>query len=256
MAKSPKLSIGQIDVADLQPDPEQPRKYFDPQAQQELANSIEVQGLLYPIIYREMTDENGKKELIIVDGQRRWEACQKLGIEKVQAIKFDGDYEAVALIGNIIREDLTAMEQALAVDKLMSKSGDKLTQVELSKMLGKGESTISEILKVAKLPEFIRNKVIDKKEWSRAKLLVLANQPDKKIQKALFKRMVKEVPLTPRERSSNKGKIETTKNQIELLKSKLAKIEDDDKWTSDDKSALKQHLEELNTVITDMLDSL
>ena len=254
MAKASKDNLEPIDK--FQPDPDQPRKNFNPEAMQALADSIKAQKYIYPILYREVV-EDGETRFIIVDGERRWRACKELlGLMDIPAIKFEGDHEAVALLGNIFREDLTAMEEALAVDRLKTNSDNKLTNETLGNMLGKAESTISEILTLVKLPEYIQKEAIDNREWSRTKLLAIAKKrKDTKAQRVLFDRMKKTIRLTTGKREA-KDKIETTKSQIEHLKSKLTKVDKDKDWTLDDKSALRQHLEELNKVIKDMLDSL
>lgn len=254
MAKASKESISLIPVDELQRDEDQPRTEITDQSVQELADSIKETGkLLYPILYREVSDEDEKAIKIIVDGERRWRAYQKLGWKEIPAIKFDGNYEAVALIGNIVREDLTAMQEALAVEKLRTKSEGKHTLMQLGSMLGKAESTMSEILKVAKLPEFIRNEAINNKEWSRTKLLEIAKKRNgTNAQRVLFERLKKTIKLTKSSRD-RADKVDTAKKDIEFLKSKLSKIETDVKWTSDDKKALKQLLKELNDVITKLL---
>jgi len=268
MAKESKSSINTINVDRLHPDPEQPRTHFDEKSLQELADSIKAQELLYPILYREVNEDEEAK-FIIVDGERRWRAYKILERKEIPAIKFEGDHEAVALIGNIVREDLTAMEEALAVNKLKSKlkekdenkdkgkekDKEKITNEKLGKILGKGESTISEILALMKLPDYIQSEVKDKREWSRVKLLKLTKKRKDSTQKALFERMRKEI-LQIKSNRDKKDKIITAKNQIEFLKSKLVKIETEEKWTSDDKKALKQHLNDLKAAIDKMMKGL
>jgi len=254
MTKDSKVSVSTIAIDKLYPDPEQPRTHFNEQSLQELADSIKAQELLYPILYREVVVDEEVK-LVIVDGERRWRACKKLGMTEIPAIKFDGDHEAVALIGNIVREDLTAMEEALAVNKLKAKD-KKITNEQLGSMLGKAESTISEILKLMKLPEQIQNEAKNNKEWSRNKLLRLAKKhKDSKPQRVLFERMKNEI-LQIKGKRTAKDKIDTVKNSIELIRQKLEKIETEKKWTAGDKKALKQHLEGLNDVITKILVKL
>ena len=260
MAKASKDNIEPIEK--FFPDENQPRKYFNPEALQGLADSISERGQLYPILYREVAEDEGTK-FIIVDGERRWRACKDLlGLKDIKAIKIDAtDHEVVALIGNIVREELTAMEESLAVNKLKlkmkeeakkakTKEKDKITNEKLGKILVKAESTISEILKLVNLPEFIQAVAKENKDWSRAKLLKLAKKRDKSRQEILFENMKKEIELGKRSRVT-KAKIETAKTQIESFTSKLTKIEAD--WNPDEKKALKQHLTELSKAIAGML---
>jgi ParB family chromosome partitioning protein len=261
MLKESNESIPTVRVDSLIPDPNQPRSQITEQSIEMLANSISETGkLLYPILYREVVGIEGVKR-IIVDGERRWRAYQKLGLDEIPAMKFEGDYEAVAIIGNITREEFTAMDEALAVNKLKLKlreadkdnkikPKDKVTNVKLGKMLGRAESTISEVLKLIKLPGYIQAVAKENKKWSRAKLLKIAKKRTESAQKALFDRMSKEIELGKRERIT-KEKIEAAKNQIELFKSKMTKIET--AWTPDDKKALKHLLRDLFNVIAKML---
>jgi len=256
MSKASTDSVESIAVGKFHPDPEQPRKHFDEKSLQELADSINAQKLLYPILYREVV-ENEETKFIIVDGERRWRAYQKLGLKEIPAMKFEGDHEAVALIGNIVREDLTAMEEAIAVNKLKSKVGKKATNVDIGKLLGKAESTISETLSLLKLPDSIQQEVLKNKEWSRTKLGILAKKhKGSEAQKRLFERMKKEILQEKSKRGPKKDKIVTAQKHISNFKSSLDKLVAYPKWSASDKSELKDSLKDLSKAIADMLKGL
>jgi len=248
--------IESIRVGELHRDEGQPRKYFDNNKLLELAGSIEEKGQLYPILYRE---DKGRK--IIVDGERRLRACQLLGYEAINAIKLTGDmennHEAVALIGNITREELTAMEEALAVEKLRIKSEIKLTHEHLGKILGKAANTITEILSLAKLPQYIQDAALNSRDWSRAKLIKLANKnnkPDE--QKELFDKMAKAIQKVKDGIAEKAPRNAATiaKKHIDTFKEKFTKQLN--KVAAEDKAALKEHLSGLKAEIDKMMREL
>lgn len=146
------LPLGQI-----APDPNQPRKTFDAQSLSELAQSIEAQGLIEPIVVRR--DPAGAGYLI-VSGERRWRASKLAGRDTIQAILRDSEEEVseVQLIENIQREDLTAHEIYMALTALID-SGK--TQVELCKKLGKSKGWVSGYASVAKMPTSFQDALRD-----------------------------------------------------------------------------------------------
>jgi ParB family chromosome partitioning protein len=103
-----KGKLYDLDITQVQPDPEQPRKYFDEQALVELSASITNHGVLQPILVREGTDG----VFIIVSGERRYQATVKAGLATVPAIITDGEPAEISIIENLLRENLTAIEEA------------------------------------------------------------------------------------------------------------------------------------------------
>jgi ParB family chromosome partitioning protein len=131
----------------------QPRKYFDPAALEELAQSIREHGLLEPILVRRA----GADRFEIVAGERRWRACQKAGLrEALVVVKDLGDDDAfeVALVENLQREDLGPVELAEGLDRLVKDRG--YTQEALATRLGKDRTTITNALRLLKLPAKVR----------------------------------------------------------------------------------------------------
>ena len=137
-------------IEKINPNPNQPRKYFDPEALEELTQSIKENGVLQPVIIT--TDE--RREIHLVAGERRYRAAKDAGLHKIPAIYKDGHSDEIALIENLQREDLKPVEEAEALSRLMDKHN--YTQEQLSDIVGKGQSTISETLSLNKLPEQIK----------------------------------------------------------------------------------------------------
>lgn len=146
-------SINEVPIAQIKPNPNQPRREFDADALQELADSIAQLGLVQPITLRQM--EDGSYEIIA--GERRWRASQLAGLTKVPAyIRTANDERMMqmALVENIQREDLNAIEVALAYQHLIEQH--KLTQDELSRNVGKNRTTIANALRLLKLPAAVQ----------------------------------------------------------------------------------------------------
>ena len=155
-------NLSEVNMDDIQPNPNQPRRKFDDDSLQELANSIRQIGLVQPITLRDMGDGT----YTIIAGERRWKACQRVGLTTIPAYIRTVDDEnmlEMALVENIQREDLTAIEVSLAYQSLIEQYN--LTQDQLSEKVGKNRATISNYLRLLKLPASVqvalRNKEID-----------------------------------------------------------------------------------------------
>ena len=131
----------------------QPRRDFDPEALQELADSIVAQGLMQPIVLRPI----GEQRYEIIAGERRWRAAQLAGLAEIPAVVRDVDDEAaiaMALIENIQREDLNPIEEATALTRLQEEF--ELTQQEVAKAVGKSRSTVANLLRLMTLQPEVR----------------------------------------------------------------------------------------------------
>lgn len=147
-----KHRVQKLLIKDVVANPEQPRREFDEQALRELALSVKKHGVLQPIIV--VRDNNGYR---IVAGERRWRAAQSAGLSHIPAIvRSLEELEQVelALIENVQREDLSPLEQALAVYKLQQQFNIALEQI--AERLGKAPSTISNLTRLLQLPESAR----------------------------------------------------------------------------------------------------
>jgi len=143
-------------VSALAPHPEQPRRHFDEDALEELARSIQQRGLVQPIVVR----PHGK-EYQIVAGERRWRAAQRARLHEVPVIVRvldDAETLEIALIENIQRQDLNAIEEAEAYRKLIADFGH--TQDALAKLVNKSRSHVSNMLRLLDLPDQVREMVV------------------------------------------------------------------------------------------------
>lgn len=155
-------SIGEVPIERIQPNPSQPRREFDDEALQELADSIREIGIVQPISLR----STGDGMYQIIAGERRWRAAALAGLSTVPAYIRTADDEKMmqmALVENIQREDLNAIEIALAYQNLIEQYG--LKQEELSLKVGKKRATVANYLRLLKLPAQVqmalKNKQID-----------------------------------------------------------------------------------------------
>ena len=155
-------SINEIEIERIEANPNQPRREFDEAALQELADSIREIGIIQPISLRKMDDGTYQ----IIAGERRWRASQMVGLKTIPAYIRTADDEnmmQMALVENIQREDLNAIEIALAYQNLLERYD--LTQDRLSEKVGKKRTTIANFLRLLKLPAMVQvalqNKQID-----------------------------------------------------------------------------------------------
>ncbi|MED2972345.1 nucleoid occlusion protein [Fictibacillus sp. B-59209] len=175
--KNENEEILQLQVKDIHPNQFQPRTVFIDERIEELSQTIETHGIIQPIVVR----PSGEQSYEIIAGERRWRAVQKLGWETIPAIikEFDDSQTAsVALIENLQREELTAIEEAMAYAKLLEIHG--LTQESLAQKLGKGQSTVANKLRLLKLPQPIQDALLLKQITERhARALIILKTPDK-----------------------------------------------------------------------------
>ena len=151
MLESKKGSGEIIRISDIEPRHDQPRKTFEREPLEALADSIAAYGVLQPIIVRENADF-GTYEIIA--GERRWRAAKMAGLTEIPAVIFDGDdlrAAQVALIENIQREDLNPVEEALGYGALIEKFN--LTQEQVAKQVGKSRSAVTNMLRLLELPD-------------------------------------------------------------------------------------------------------
>ncbi len=149
-----KESVYQIDIDDISPMENQPRKIFDEDKLQELAESIKENGIIQPIIVH----KRGLNDYVLVAGERRWRAARMAGLREVPAIVRTLDKEKQlkqALIENIQRENLNPLEEATAYQQLLDEYG--LTQEEVAKVLGKSRSAVANTLRLKRLPVEIQD---------------------------------------------------------------------------------------------------
>ena len=153
MATYVKNQLYMVPLAELQPDPTQPRKYMDPVALDELTASVSQMGIIQPVVCRQ---DPATGLVYTVAGERRCAAARKAGLATVPAIFIDGaNYAEIALVENLLRQDLNPVEEAEALQKLMDDHGYQ--QEELAKIIGKSQPMISKSLSLNRLPKEIRD---------------------------------------------------------------------------------------------------
>lgn len=182
----PMEAMTEIRISDIVPNPTQPRTQFDEEALEELAESIRQLGLIQPITVKRSGDQ-----YIIISGERRWRAAEKAGIEVVPAYIREVDdttLHAMALVENIQREDLNAIEISLGMQRLVEECG--LTQEALAERLGKKRSTVANYLRLLNLPEEIQF-AIKGGIISMGHAKAIASAESKTKQLSLLKRCVK-----------------------------------------------------------------
>ncbi len=171
--------VVELDILEVEPMLNQPRKKFDKEKLEELSSSIKEQGILQPILVVK-TDDG----YTIVAGERRWRAAKMAGLKKIPAIikdYTDTKKKQVALIENIQREDLNIVEVARAIKELMDIDG--YTQAEVATLTGKSLSTVSNITRLLKLQDEILNYVLDGKlVEGHARALLAVKNKDKQLE--------------------------------------------------------------------------
>ncbi|MHB1865127.1 MAG: ParB/RepB/Spo0J family partition protein [Candidatus Saccharimonadales bacterium] len=174
---SPLDRIEKIPIDKLSPNPSQPRRQFDEKGITELSNSIKRYGVLQPLLVTP-----NKDKYIIIAGERRWRASKKAGLDYVPAVihkRKELEQIEIALIENVQRVDLTALEQAISIEKLHQQFN--FTYDDIAKRLGKASSTVTNIVRLLKLPESAKEALNNNQitEGHARQILALVGQPDK-----------------------------------------------------------------------------
>ena len=171
-----------LKITEVEPNREQPRKYFDEESLEELAESIKRYGLIQPIIVTKKEDYYQ-----IIAGERRWRASKKAGLTEIPAIVREDDEKKnreIALIENIQREDLNPVEKALGIRLLMDEYS--LTQQQVSEIIGKSRSAIANTVRILNLDERVLNLAREGKlTEGHCRALLAISDPDKQYKMAL-----------------------------------------------------------------------
>ncbi|EKS0125341.1 ParB/RepB/Spo0J family partition protein [Staphylococcus aureus] len=211
ITKTKDEQIKQIDISDIKPNPYQPRKTFDENHLNDLADSIKQYGILQPIVLRKTV-----QGYYIVVGERRFRASKIAGLKSVSAIikdLTDEDMMELAVIENLQREDLNAIEEAESYQRLMTDL--KITQQEVAKRLSKSRPYIANMLRLLHLPKKIADMVKDGRLTSAHGRTLLAIKDEQQMLR-LAKRVVKE-----------KWSVRYLENHVNELKNVSSKSETD-----------------------------
>ncbi|MCR8636770.1 MULTISPECIES: nucleoid occlusion protein [Paenibacillus] len=216
--KSSTDEIKNISIQDIVPSPYQPRTIFDDERIEELCQTIKTHGVIQPIVVRV---RNNKFELIA--GERRWRAVKKLGLDTIPAIVRDfNDSQAasIALIENLQREGLTAIEEAIAYQQLIDLHN--LTQESLAQRLGKSQSTIANKIRLLNLSEPVKLALMERKITERhARALLSLSQEDLQV-KVLEDILAKELNVKQTE-----ARIQFLKETAKIKKTKRVSFSKD-----------------------------
>jgi ParB family chromosome partitioning protein len=176
-------NLNEIEISQIEPNPNQPRREFDQDALQELASSIRELGIIQPITLRKMAGEKYQ----IIAGERRWRASQLAGLAKIPAYIVtveDQNAMEMALVENIQREDLNAIEIALAYQHLAEETG--MTQAKISERVGKSRAAVTNYMRLLKLPAQVQIALKNHEiEMGHARALLAIDSPSQQIK--LFK---------------------------------------------------------------------
>ncbi|MCA9930647.1 MAG: ParB/RepB/Spo0J family partition protein [Anaerolineales bacterium] len=181
-----QTGLRQVPIASIQPNPHQPRSVMDEEKLAELAASIGEHGLIQPLI---VTENEGR--YILIAGERRWRAAQLAGLRELPVVVKEATPQAMlelAIIENIQRADLNPLEEAYAYQQLMDEFG--LTQENVSQRVGKGRSTVANLVRLINLPENIQQAMIDGR-ISGAHARALLPLPTPEMQTAAMNQVIK-----------------------------------------------------------------
>jgi ParB family transcriptional regulator, chromosome partitioning protein len=258
-----RKGVMNLGIEEIRPDRAQPRRHFDEAHIDELAESIRSKGVLLPLIVRRATDG-----YVLVAGERRWRAAQKAGLRELPVmVREVTDKEAfeIALIENIQREDLNPVEEAEAYKRLIEEHG--LTQEELAARVGKERSTVANALRLLRLPEAIKDAIVDGQlsmgharallaisdegDLRKAATRVIAENLSVRAVEALVQRLKSK--RLPREKRDGHGGAQV-RHLVERLQRKLgAKVELKDKGGSGTLEIRYANLQELDRVLAAIL---
>ncbi len=233
--------LNEVNINDIMPNPNQPRKHFDETALNELAASIRVHGIIQPIVLNESDD--GK--YMIIAGERRWRAAKIAGLETVPAYirRFtEKQVKEISIIENLQREDLNPIEAAKAIKQLMEEY--KLTQEAVAERIGKSRSVIANTVRLLTLPVEVVDLIeMNKLSAGHAKILVALTDPieqikiatvavNKKLSVREIEKLVKNINNPSKERPKSEQSIELKEmiNEMQrIFATKVSAIGNDNK---------------------------
>ncbi len=236
--ESEQKGISFIDINEIKPNQNQPRKVFDEEKLGELADSIKEHGLIQPVILRK-----AEKGYEIVAGERRWRACRKAGLKEIPCIirEFtDEQNMLIAIIENMQREDLNPIEEAEGLNQMITSFG--MTQEQVSKSVGKSRPYITNALRLLKLPTEIREMLsMDQLSAGHARAIAGISDTEKQIRIAEYAvkegLSVREIEKLIKEESAPKKKASRKKAE---KSADVIKVEDDLKQIMGTKVSLSQ----------------
>jgi len=225
--------LASLSIADIEPDPGQPRRHFDEAALDELAASIAARGVIQPVIVRPHPAGAGRYQLVA--GERRWRAAQKAQLHEIPALVrklSDREVMALALIENLQREDLNPIEEARAYNRLAEQEG--MTQADIARMVDKSRSHVANLQRLLALPDPVITLVeTGSLSMGHARALIGSDDAESLAEQAVAKQLsVREVEQMMRRRT-NGGAQAPRRARMETKSAETADI-----------MAVQAHLEE------------
>jgi len=246
-----KGKLYDLPIGELNPDTNQPRKSMDPQALEDLAASIAQHGVLTPILFRVDAES---ANLILVAGERRLRAAQLAGLATVPGICVEGNPSEIALVENLLRQDLTSVEEAEALQRL--KEEQQYTDEQLSGVIGKARTTISDIMLINRLPAEIRDECRGDHQISKSALIEIARKKQARGMQTAYEKYREKVKKAAEGRTKREKAPETAADVMTWLSKAVNKLHglDASAWTEDEKGAFNQTLMELHETIQALLN--
>lgn len=244
-----KGKLYEINLSELLADPRQPRKSMDAQGLEELTASVGRMGVVQPIVFR--LDDQGNK--VVVAGERRAAAARKAGLTTIPAIFIAGNYSEIALVENLLRQDLTAVEEAEGLQALMNEQ--QYTQEQLGGIIGKAQNTLSEILSLNKLPQEIRDDCRGDRTISKNTLIAIARKKQARgmtTAYSTYKAKLQKGKTTRQQKDHN-----APQAIFDMMEKAMTKIRSTDTsaWTDDDKTNFRTSLTSFKTEIDNYLNA-
>ena len=256
MATYEKNQLYSVPLAEIQADPGQPRKYMDPAALDELTASVSRMGIIQPVVCRQ---DPATGLVYTIAGERRCAAARKAGLSAVPAIFIDGGNCAeVALVENLLRQDLTPVEEAEALQRLMDEHGYE--QEQLAAVIGRAQPTISESLSINRLPKSIRDDCRQDRTVPKNVLVVIARKKQERSMltqfslfrerqaKAAAKEKEKDEAATPAPATRKRTRAEAVANGIAKMGDKLGDLEFPD-FSEEDRAMLIETMNSLKETL-------
>jgi ParB family chromosome partitioning protein len=255
-----KGKLYDVPIGDLRTDPNQPRKSIDPEGQEEMNASVRTHGIIQPVLFRRgflespSIQDPPQPALFIVAGERRYRAALECGLATVPGICVEGNCAEIALVENLLRQDLTAVEEAEALQRL--KEEQKYTDEQLSGIIGKARSTISDIMAINRLPVEIRDKCRGDRKITKTVLMDIARKKQVRGMQTAFQKYNDKVKRAAEGRTKHEKEPETVGDVMTWLSKAVGRLQniDSSAWTEEEKNTFSQTLMELGETIQQILN--
>ncbi len=255
-----KGKLYDLPITELKPDPNQPRKSMDPEALEELTASVRTYGIIQPILFRvapataQSSALSTQNLIFIVAGERRFAAARQVGLATVPGVCVEGNSAEIALVENLLRQDLTAVEEAEALQRL--KEEQKYTDEQLSDVIGKARTTISDIMLINRLPVEIRDECRGDRKIAKSVLIEIARKKQVRGMQTAYEKYQEKAKKAAEGRTKQEKGPETAADVAAWLGKAVAKLRDLDTtaWTEEEKAPFNQTLTDLQAAIQELLN--